>query len=152
MLINDAIVDPADMIVPEVRFADSYEGSRTPNRIRFCGRYGDGYSADFLYHRGTGVVVRKEEDGLWRASYNGRPSIWNGWVRETRPYMGTGLSLSCSCPRVKLTQGFRTRREAALAGLAVVRKEEALCRNSERVDRNRIRNKAVLTKDGWLYS
>lgn len=148
MLINDAIVDRADMIVPEVRFANEYNGKRSPNRLRFCGRSDGGYSADLLYNRATGVIVRKEEDGLWRASYSGLPSIWNGWVREA----GGGISMSCTCPRVKLSEGFKTRREAALAGLAVVRQEDTISRNKESVNRNRIRNKAVLTKDGWLYS
>ena len=142
-----AVVTRDELVIPEVRFAESYNGKRQPNRLCFYGNKEDGYYASFFWACGSSVQVAKAEDGLWYASYNGNPSIHNGWVR----WPDGSISLSCTCPRVNMEKGWSTRRDAALAALIVRQREEDISRKAPQVEKHRVHELAFLSEDGWQY-
>jgi hypothetical protein len=144
-----AVVTRDELVIPEVRFAESYNGKRQPNRLCFYGNKEDGYHAN-LFWGGFGVRVKKADDGLWYASYSGQPDIHNGWVRNP----DCSISISCSMPRVYLEKGWRTRRDAALAAIIVNGRERDLCDTFRgAVEKNRVfvGERACLSEGGWQY-
>jgi hypothetical protein len=141
-----AVITRDELVIPEVRFAEGFNGKRQPNRLCFYGTKEDGYTA-CLFWGGHGVRVKKAEDGLWYASYSGNPSIHNGWVR----WPDGSISLSCTCPRVCIEKGWKTRRDAALAAVIVRGREDRISHMAPQVEKHRIRELAFLSEDGWQY-
>jgi hypothetical protein len=84
-------------------------------KIRYSGNSDWGYEATL-----GGLRVRVRRDGqFWEASYHGNPMLHNPIEKAD----GGRYSVDCTCPTIKVGNGFEKRKDAAEAALDVLRKE-----------------------------